>query len=127
MKETSSNKEIEIAKLKRVCWFEVHGKHTTVNLTPGVTYEVAFVVKIEDHAYGWDVPVMLRLVTSTSDVQQYREKLSDMPRGKWTELIAGVFTVTPRDVRDLEFSLFELGSAWKSGLVLQGVVIRPKM
>ncbi|KAL3523003.1 hypothetical protein ACH5RR_015837 [Cinchona calisaya] len=122
----SSDVSFAAAELLNVCWLEVHGRFNTVNLTPGTTYEVTFVVMLKDPAYGWDLPVNLRLILADGSRQEHKENMMEKPRGKWIEVPAGEFETLPEN-GDMEFSLYEYeGGMWKRGLVIKGVVIRPK-
>ncbi|PWA69710.1 phloem protein 2-A1 [Artemisia annua] len=97
-KETSEV-VLDVAELLNVCWLDVNGKFEISKLTPGIKYEVVFVVMMKDSAYGWGVPINFSLV---------------LPDGKAKE---GGF---------VEFSLYEHGGAWKNGLLVKGAAIRPK-
>ncbi|BBH05921.1 lectin-related protein [Prunus dulcis] len=117
----------EAAELLKVCWLEVRGKLTTTKLSPGIRYEIysratalklhheiVFVVKLQAKAYGWDVPI--------SD----GVNLTDKAREQWIEILVGNFIASPQKPGDIEFSLYEYDGRWKSGLVIKGVVVRPK-
>lgn len=122
----NSGVEIELASLLNVCWLEVHGRFETSYLTPGVVYEVVFVV-IMELGYGWARPVNLRLKLPDGNVTQREECLLEMPKGQWVELKAGEFMAESSLVGEMEFSLYEYeGGQWKRGLVIKGAIIRPK-
>ncbi|XP_051128991.1 uncharacterized protein PHLOEM PROTEIN 2-LIKE A4-like [Andrographis paniculata] len=125
--EESSDGRVPIAELLDVCWLEVHGRFDISNLSRGPTYEVVFVVKLNDPAYGWEVPVNLRLTLPDGSKQEHKEKLMEKPRGKWIEIAAGEFKTTVEEAGEMEFSLYEYeGGKWKRGLLIKGVSIRPK-
>lgn len=126
LKETS-DMEIEMASLQNVCWLEVHGRFETSHLTPGVMYEVVFMVMMTKQGHGWDKPVNLRLKLPDRIVAQREVCLLEMPKGQWTELKVGEFMVEIRSAGEMEFSLYEYeGGQWKRGLVIRGAIIRPK-
>ncbi|VVA31668.1 PREDICTED: PHLOEM PROTEIN 2-LIKE [Prunus dulcis] len=117
----------EAAELLKVCWLEVRGKLKTTELSPGIRYEVVFVVKLQAKAYGWDVPVNLKLtVPHASENRWSKVNLTDKAREKWIEIPVGDFIASPKKPGDVEFSLYEYDGRWKSGLVIKGVVVRPK-
>ena len=59
--------------------------------------------------------------------QKYAVSLKDLPDEDWTEIVIGEFTSKGHH-GEIEFSLYEYkGGKWKQGLVIKGVVIRPKL
>ncbi|GFQ04829.1 protein phloem protein 2-like a9 [Phtheirospermum japonicum] len=91
------------------------------------TYEIAFILKLKDPAYGWQVPVNLRLTLPDGTKQERKENLMEKPREKWIEISAGEFKSSAEKVGEIEISLFEYeGGIWKKGLLIKGIVIRPK-
>ncbi|KAI5325225.1 hypothetical protein L3X38_034299 [Prunus dulcis] len=52
--------------------------------------------------------------------------LTDKAREQWIEIPVGNFIASPQKPGDIEFSLYEYDGRWKSGLVIKGVVVRPK-
>ncbi|XP_058106875.1 protein PHLOEM PROTEIN 2-LIKE A1-like [Magnolia sinica] len=125
MKETS-DVDVDVANLLNVCWLEVDGIFETSNLSPNTGYEVAFVVMVEDPAYGWEVPVTLKLACPDGSVQERKERLKERPRGQWMELNAGEFQTSVDKGGQIQFTLLDYHSQWKKGLVVKGAVIRPK-
>ncbi|KAL6848151.1 hypothetical protein ACP4OV_022279 [Aristida adscensionis] len=126
LKETSDT-EIEAVSLQSVCWLEIHGKLELSHLTPGVTYEAIFEVMLVEPAFGWDVPVNLRLRLPDGAVQQRKEKLQEQPRGKWLQLRVGELKPQPGHKGELEISMFEYdGGKWKKGLLVKGIKVVPK-
>ncbi|KAL7089674.1 hypothetical protein ACP275_13G198600 [Erythranthe tilingii] len=123
----SSDESLAVAELLDVCWLEVHGKFEIANLSPGATYEISFVVKLKDPAYGWENPVNLRLTLPDGSKQEHKENLMEKPRGKWIEITAGELKSSAEKAGEMEFSLYEYeGGKWKKGLLIKGVAIRPK-
>nr|XP_043626491.1 lectin-like [Erigeron canadensis] len=127
IKETS-DVFIDIAKLRMVCWLQVIGKIELAKLTPGLKYEAVYVVMMEDGAYGWQFPITMRLELPDGDKQEHKEKLLKKTRSKWFEIQVGEFIVNAnKNEGFIKFSLLELEfDNWKSGLLIRGVVIRPK-
>ncbi|KAI3664886.1 hypothetical protein L6452_43497 [Arctium lappa] len=124
VKETSEV-SVDVAEILNVCWLEVHGKFDMAKLTPGLKYEVVFVVMLKDPAYGWEVPINIRLVLPDGNKQERKENLTEKPRSNWFEIMVGEFTVNKEGC--VEFSLYEYeGGAWKRGLLVKGAAIRPK-
>ncbi|XP_042499573.1 F-box protein PP2-A15-like isoform X2 [Macadamia integrifolia] len=122
-----SNVLVKIAELKKVCRLELRGKFETSNLSPGIMYEVAFVVMLKAHAHGWDVPVNLELILPDGKKHEHEESLLSNPNGQWVEILVGEFMTSQDMDGDLQFSLLEIkGGNCKSGLVIKGVIIRPK-
>lgn len=118
---------IDVAELLNVCWLDINGKFDTSKLSPGTLYEVVFVVMLRIISYGWEFPVNLRLVFPDGTRQEKKENLMEKQREKWIEIHAGEFMVEKEMVGFVEFSLSETKILiWKRGLVVKGVVIRPK-
>jgi hypothetical protein len=114
--------------LQNVCWLEIHGKLDLSHLTPGLTYEVFFDVMLTKEAYGWSVPVNLRLkFPSGGTVQERKENLQEKPRGQWLQLKAGEIEARQGQNGEMEISMFEYdGGLWKRGLVIKCIEIVPK-
>ncbi|CAM8924488.1 unnamed protein product [Rhodiola kirilowii] len=118
---------IEVAKLENVCWLEVHGKFDMSKLSPNVRYEVAFIVKMEESAYGWEVPVNLRLTLPNGRKQESKVNLMEKPKGHWIQISVGEFETSTTFNGEMEYSLYEYeGGKWKRGLLIMGVTIQPK-
>ncbi|KAL0352691.1 UNVERIFIED_CONTAM: protein PHLOEM PROTEIN 2-LIKE A1 [Sesamum angustifolium] len=123
----SSDECLAVAELLNVCWLEVHGRFDIANLSPGTMYEIVFVLKLKDTAYGWEVPVNLRLTLPDGSRQEHKENLKEKPRGQWIEIPAGEFNTSDKKIGEIEFSLYEYeGGKWKRGLLIKGASIRPK-
>ncbi len=118
---------VDVAELLNVCWLEVHGKFETTKLSPGTLYEVAFEIMLKDPAYGWEVPVNVRLILPDGNKQEHKENLMKKPRGQWIEIPVGEFVTSQEKTGEIEFSIYEYeGGMWKRGLLIKGVAIRPK-
>lgn len=117
-----------MAELKRVCWLEVHGKFDTRKLSPGILYQVSFIIMLKDPAQGWELPVNVRLVLPGGKKQQHKENLMEKLRARWIEVPVGEFVVSEKDGGEMEISMFEYeGGMWKQGLVIKGIAIKPKI
>ncbi|KAL0442338.1 UNVERIFIED_CONTAM: protein PHLOEM PROTEIN 2-LIKE A1 [Sesamum latifolium] len=122
-----SDECLAVAELLNVCWLEVHGRFEIANLSPGTMYEIVFVLKLKDTAYGLEVPVNLRLTLPDGSRQEHKENLKEKPRGQWIEIPAGEFNTSDKKIGEIEFSLYEYeGGKWKRGLLIKGASIRPK-
>ncbi|XP_027347248.1 uncharacterized protein PHLOEM PROTEIN 2-LIKE A4-like [Abrus precatorius] len=122
----ASGTMIEIAELKRVCWLEVHGKFDTRKLSPGILYQVSFVVMLKDWAEGWEIPINFRLVLPGGKKQQHNEILMEK-FGGWIEIPVGEFVASENDGGEMEISMYEYeGGMWKTGLLIKGIAIKPK-
>ncbi|KAD3640390.1 hypothetical protein R6Q59_003212 [Mikania micrantha] len=118
---------VDVAEMLDVCWLEIQGKFEISKLTPRIKYEVVFVVMLKDPAYGWEVPINVRLILPDGKIQEHKECLIETPRSKWLEIPVGEFMVEPTKRGFVEFSLYEYeGGAWKKGLMVKGASIRPK-
>ncbi|XP_042519708.1 uncharacterized protein LOC122093428 [Macadamia integrifolia] len=118
---------VDVAELLKVCRLEVHGNFDITNFTPGVMYEIAFVVMLREPICGWEAPVNLLFTLPDGEKQERKVCLVSKPRGQWFEILVGKFRASPEKAGDIQFSLFELeGGQWKKGLVIKGVIIRPR-
>ncbi|MCL7045428.1 hypothetical protein MKW94_013252 [Papaver nudicaule] len=116
----SGDRDIKVPELVKVCWLHVQGNLDMSKLSPGVIYEVVFVVMFREDSYGWDIPVDLWL----------KVNLETKPKSQWIEIHVGDFE-TPQQPGDQEqevnFILLEQEKLnWKKGLVIEGAIIRPK-
>ena len=115
--------------LEKVCWLDVNGKFDTRELTPETMYEIAYVVKLEDTASGWETPVNLKLTLPNSSSRPQERSVSlKVHIGKWwVDIPAGEFRTSPENAGEISFSMYETRSnLWKTGLFVKGVEIRPK-
>ncbi|CAN6462043.1 unnamed protein product [Victoria cruziana] len=135
----------EVAELLDVCWLYIRGKISTVDLSPSTRYAAYFVFRHTDNSYGFDLaPVELSIRKNDSpDVlcqhaalihkenaptRRRRTRSALRPRkgdGGWMEVEAGEF-YTDEEGGELEFILRETGGHWKSGMLLEGIEVRPK-
>ncbi|KAF3450869.1 hypothetical protein FNV43_RR06958 [Rhamnella rubrinervis] len=123
-KETS-DENIEVLKLSAVCWLNVRGLFKMSELSPGVEYEMAYIIKLTKGEFGWELPVTLEItIPSLGKVQKRVVSLLEKPRGEWIELNGGSFQA--QENGEVWFDLYEHGGHWKSGLIIKGIIIRPK-
>lgn len=119
---------MEMAVLLDVCWLEIKGTFRTIALSPGTLYEVAFVVKMRETKNGWNSLVIVELTLPDGKCQTSERFLGDIRiDDDWAEVLVGEFTMSATTVGELAFSLSETTGQWKSGLVIKGVILRPKI
>ncbi|XP_072998066.1 lectin-like [Typha latifolia] len=117
----------DVAILLGVCWLDIHGKLEISYLTPGIMYEVVFIVMMNEAAAGWGIPVDLRLRLPDGSVRGHMESLEEKPRGTWIELKVGELRTQAGQEGKMDVSLWgNEGEHWKIGLTVRGIVIRPK-
>lgn len=110
-----------------VCWLNVEGRFDTTKLSPGIRYEVVFVVMLKATGHGWEIPVTVTL--TLPDGYKHERKVNFMEKaiGQWIEIPVGEFRTLPGKFGDIEFWMHQSeGGQWKSGILIKGVVIRPK-
>ena len=56
------------------------GKFGTGMLSPGILYQVSFIVMLKDSAQGWELPINVRLVLPGGKKQQHKENLMEKSR-----------------------------------------------
>ncbi|XP_057828385.2 F-box protein At2g02240 isoform X2 [Cryptomeria japonica] len=125
----------EVAKLIKVCWFEVEGSFDCRLLSPGIAYTVSFRLKLNGLLDGWDItPVKFSVTTSWGHQQQSArffqntEEPVEHVGEDWIEFDAGEFVVEENDdgPKEVKFKMNEVvGGDWKDGLILDGVKIQP--
>ncbi|CAD5314419.1 unnamed protein product [Arabidopsis thaliana] len=126
--ETSSETLVlEAAVLRGICWLDVGGRLDTRELTPKTKYEAVYVVKLEDTASGWETPVNLKLTLPNSRArpQERSVNLKEHIGKSWVDILVGEFITSPDNDGEISFSMRET-THWQEGLIIKGVVIRPK-
>lgn len=115
----TSDEEIEVAKLRTVCWLHVKGKFKISDLSPGTVYEVVYVVMLMKGALGWELPIKLKLSLPNGKVQERQVSLLRMPKGKWMEVSLGYFcTEENGETRDVCYLIsMKLGAIGKMDLL----------
>lgn len=122
----NGEEDIPVAKLLSVCWLQISGKFRTIKLSPKTTYEVVFVVKMSKNSRGWHSPLNLYLTLPDKTRLGRIENLEGKQKEKWMDILVGTFVTAPENVGEISFSLFQTADHWKSGLLVKGVVLRPK-
>ena len=131
-----------------MCWLDIKGAISTKSLSPNTTYGAYFVFKLTDANYtGFEsVPVKLSIsevdetgrhpiVTHSVYLKPQEESPEGVPRPAeredgWMEIEMGTYQVgVDGDVREnvfLETSVRQTEILnWKSGLLMQGIELRP--
>lgn len=128
-----SDEKILAAELKSVRWLEVCGRFDTEALTPEKLYEVVFVVKIKEYADGLE-SITLRLIIPNKSSKDVTVNLMNVTaREQWIEVPVGeLFTISElkkkKKREEIEIFLYETEKLnCKQGLVIKGIVIRPKV
>ncbi|KAJ0081021.1 hypothetical protein Patl1_12332 [Pistacia atlantica] len=125
MKDTNGD-QMEMAVLVSVWWLGVKNKFPTKMLTPGASYEISFVLKMEEYCKGFENnPVKLKLVLPNQDPIERTEDLSSISKEKWTEIRVGEFVTSCNTPVDMEISMYEHNRIRKQGLVVNKIIIRP--
>ncbi|XP_044475729.1 protein PHLOEM PROTEIN 2-LIKE A1-like [Mangifera indica] len=82
---------------------------------------------LNDGEYGFaNHPVNFKLtIPNYHETIERREDLSKLPKKKWAEVRIGEFYTCCNMTGDMEILMFEHGSQWKSGMIVNKIVIRP--
>ena len=105
---------------------EYVNKFEVRQLIQGILYQVFFLIMLEESSQGWEVPINVGFVLPGGKRQQHKVNLNEKSRESWLEILVGEFVASKKDVGEMKISLYEYGGMWKTGLVIQGVVIKPK-
>ncbi|CAN6570768.1 hypothetical protein ACFX13_025537 [Malus domestica] len=126
-KETGDD-NIEVAKLTGVRDLDVQGRFKMSELSPGVVYEIAYIVKLTNGASGWELPVTLKITLPGQGGREKKRQYSllEKPRGVWMELVGGSFQSMARETGEVIFDFYNHDTPSKSGLIIKGIIIRPK-
>ncbi|KAF5199454.1 F-box protein pp2-b10 [Thalictrum thalictroides] len=132
----------EVAELVDVCWLHIKGTIETRLLSPNTTYAAYIVVKFTDNAYGLErhpADVAVGFVgeggnaSGSRTVHLNHKKASGgqfpSERGDgWMEIELGEFYNDQGEDGEVQMTLTETkGGHWKSGLIVQGIELRPKV
>ncbi|XP_021805998.1 protein PHLOEM PROTEIN 2-LIKE A1-like [Prunus avium] len=120
-----SEDNVEVVKLMSVCWVNVRGQFKMSELSAGVVYEIAYKVKLTNGAFGWELPVTVKIRFPDGREQKRQYSLFQKPRGEWIELSGGSFEVKGEENGEVWFDLCQHGGHWKKGLIIQGIIIKP--
>ncbi|WOG85477.1 hypothetical protein DCAR_0104666 [Daucus carota subsp. sativus] len=118
---------LEVAQLIKVCWLEIDGKYSAINLIKGVNYGVYFVVELSDNLC-MNGPVTLKLTCPNGTTEEHKEYLETMPKNTLVGLRVGEFcnTAACGCENTVKFSMNGCdGTTWKTGLTVIGAVIAP--
>ncbi|KAL5731549.1 hypothetical protein ACHQM5_004268 [Ranunculus cassubicifolius] len=118
--------DVEMAKLKAVCWFDVSGKIDMSLLSQGTKYEVVYMINLDVDASGWTNPICIEFHVQ-GIVRKTHLNLLTKPQGQWIELQVGEFDMSTGGIGDVFFRIMGTESLrWKSGFLVKGVIVRPK-
>lgn len=95
-------------------------------LTPGIFYEVIYVIKLKPGGCGWEHPVTLILSVPGEAAKSRRVNFYELPKGKWIQVPVGNFKTKPGETGRVSFHLLQNEAHEKKGLVLGSAVVRPK-
>ncbi|XP_057536512.1 putative F-box protein PP2-B12 [Amaranthus tricolor] len=137
----------EVAQLQEVCWLDIVGEINTKLLTQNTTYGAYLLFKVDiDSFRGFNNPEMKVLCVCESDNKQESSvKHSDLEEDRrlsqkdvlikrddgWMEIEMGRYKVGSMGngddkVKNLQMIMRESKELhWKSGLIVQGIEIRP--
>lgn len=124
----------EVAKLLNVCWLEIRGCINSQILSCGTNYAAYLVFTTDSGMHGFHhLPAEacvgikgLEMGKHTIYLESDTELLKQREDG-WMEVELGQYFVTGGDNDIVEMSLLEVEKLnWKSGLIIQGIEIRPK-
>ncbi|XP_028774907.1 F-box protein At2g02240-like [Neltuma alba] len=135
----------EVAELLDVCWLEIRGRINTRMLSPSILYTAHLVFKLTPDAIGFEnspVEVSVGIAGNDNDAQRQivfldpQEAQGENLNGQypneradgWLEIELGDFFNEGIDDKELEMAVCEINTGhWKSGLVIEGLEIRPKL
>ncbi|KAF8392015.1 hypothetical protein HHK36_022355 [Tetracentron sinense] len=139
----------EVAVLVDVCWLEIHGYIKTQRLSPKTIYAAYLVFKFTERTHGLDCTVkvsvkvrgievlgsssvcldpdgILRKELKEDDLLKRKKELPFERKDGWIEIWMGDFPNYQREDWEMDMSLMEVdGRHWKSGLIIQGIELRP--
>ncbi|MCL7025647.1 hypothetical protein MKW94_030722 [Papaver nudicaule] len=144
---------VEVAQLIYVWWLEIRGKVETRLLSPKTLYGAYLVLKLTNNAYGFNVPVKARVevvgiagggsIVCSEERRLYLDPRNGKPselieedqffaqvRGDgWMEVEVGHFYNEGEDLAgEVRMAVLETErGVVKSGLVVQGIELRPKV
>eukprot|EP00268_Persea_americana_P050272 TRINITY_DN5450_c0_g1_i7.p1 TRINITY_DN5450_c0_g1~~TRINITY_DN5450_c0_g1_i7.p1 ORF type:complete len:204 (-),score=35.53 TRINITY_DN5450_c0_g1_i7:282-893(-) len=125
-----------VAELLRVCWLHINGKIDAHILSPKTTYKVYLVIKFSGHAPGLKhAETSVKLGSHESNkIVFLLEAVPDGVDGQvpqvrsdgWMEIEMGEFFNDEGEEGDVEMTFKQTKDlGWKSGLIIQGMEIRP--
>ncbi|KAL6181738.1 hypothetical protein ACLB2K_048387 [Fragaria x ananassa] len=143
----------EVASLDEVCWLEIRGKIDMSILSPWTLYKAYLVYKLTKRHYGFNVPVEVAIAERHYGFEYgpldaalggdenkqtvYLDpslKIMDGARRPneradgWLEMELGEFLCQAEEDGELEMMCAEYKDlCWKSGLIVQGIEVRPEI
>lgn len=115
-----------MAELKKTDRLTVLGNISMSELTPGIFYEVIYVLKLKPGGCGWEHPVTLILSVPGEAAKSRRVNFYELPKGKWIQVPVGNFKTKHGETGSVSFHLLQHEAHEKKGLVLGSAVVRPK-
>ncbi|KAJ1412404.1 Phloem protein 2-like [Sesbania bispinosa] len=134
----------EVVELRAVCWLEIRGMINTLSLSPDTQYAAYLVFKIIDGQgchnlpmessvgilYGHNGTKNVCLDPNTEHTPHNRMEGLQYPSGRsdgWLEIEMGEFFNSGLENEEVHMSVLEIkGGNWKTGLILEGIEVRPK-
>ncbi|MCL7032854.1 hypothetical protein MKW94_024121 [Papaver nudicaule] len=128
---------VEVAELNWVCWLAIRGKLETRLLSPKTLYGAYLVLKLTNNAYGFNKPLKAGVeavgggISVCSEERQEDQYFPQVREDGWMEVELGHFYNEEEEenmAKEVHMSLLETERLWrKSGLVIQGIELRPKV
>ena len=127
-----------MAELLLVCWLEMHGKLETHMLSPSTLYKAYLVFKFTAGAFGFqhlpaEVSIGLEGGETSNRTEFFHRGVIDRDRypkkrsDGWLEIEMGEFFCKEGVDGLLKMHCLANGDGhWKSGLIVQGIEVRPK-
>ncbi|XP_024162242.1 putative F-box protein PP2-B8 isoform X2 [Rosa chinensis] len=119
----------EVAELLEVSWLEIDGKLETCLLSPSTLYKAYLVFKFTQKAYGFKhLPAKVTIGLEGGEHSTQRLLLhNEGERPGWLEIELGEFFCERGEYGLLKMNCSACESShWKSGLIVQGIEVRPK-
>ncbi|KAF3457657.1 hypothetical protein FNV43_RR02315 [Rhamnella rubrinervis] len=134
----------DVAKLDHVWWFKIVGRIETNILSQKTTYTAYFVYKLEENSSGFHLPITKRVYfkgqgesnrdesTCTLDIRDPtpppldRHNLPQVRGDGWMEIEIGEFYNDCGDAGLVICRLYGLRAVLYSGIVVEGIELRPK-
>ncbi|OWM86045.1 hypothetical protein CDL15_Pgr027271 [Punica granatum] len=122
----SDSSAIEVAELEAVGWLDISGKFRTVDLSPNIDYKIVLDFKMESSIYGFPVPVNFNIALPDGTKRTGTVDFAAYARGSCQNLILHKFKMSPKNVGQVEFRIYEVVTGqWKGGLVIRAVSLMP--
>ncbi|GLT87681.1 hypothetical protein SLE2022_057480 [Rubroshorea leprosula] len=129
-----ANRFPKVAELLSVFWFEIHGRIKTRMLSPKTHYKAYLVFNLGSEFYGFtDKPIEATVRHGNTEVSKqtvYVQGKGGIIGGgaradDWFELELGEFPNEGGEDGELKIRIFRFDGSWMSGVVIQGIEIRP--